>query len=147
MDRYLRAFYRVRGIKNAFDGLGLHPYSPSPKGVVHWVREARRLMRSHGDGGTPIWVTEFGWATGGLHLRRSPYRATRRQQARKLARTYRLFERRRAGLGLQSAFWFSFADYDAPGPDYWTSREGLFTLAGSPKPSWYAYAQVAGGTP
>jgi hypothetical protein len=33
--------------------------------------------------------------------------------------------------------WFSFADRDSPGPDFWIDRAG----------AWFAFARVAGGTP
>jgi hypothetical protein len=147
MTTYLNALYRVRGVKSSFDGLGIHPYSPTPRGVLHWVRVARRIMRSHGDGGTPIWVSEFGWVTGGAKFANSPVKATFAQQASKLSRTYSLFQRHAGSLGIAAALWFSYTDFDEPGTDFWTARAGLFNLDGSPKPAWSAYAQVAGGTP
>jgi hypothetical protein len=148
MVRYLNAFYRVPGVSDYFDALGIHPYSRTPKLVLHWVRVARRIMRRHGDGGTPIWVTEFGWVTGGRGFKQSPLRSTFRQQAARLTRTYKLFEANAANLGIASAIWFSYTDIDAPGgPDFWTDRAGLFRLNGQPKPSWYAFARVAGGQP
>jgi hypothetical protein len=64
MVRFLNALYRVRGARDSFDALGLAPYAVTPKRVLHWARVARRIMRRHGDGATPIWVTEFGWVTG-----------------------------------------------------------------------------------
>jgi len=147
MTTYLNALYRVHGVKSSFDALGIHPYSAKPKGVIHWVRVARRIMRRHGDGATPIWVSEFGWVTGGHRLKSSPVKATLGQQAGKLTRTYSLLERRARSLGIARALWFSYTDHDSPGPDFWTDRAGLFTLSGTPKPSWYAYARAAGGTP
>jgi hypothetical protein len=147
MVRYLNAFYRVRGVSNHFDALGIHPYARRPKLVLHWVRVARRIMRRHGDGRTPIWVTEFGWVTGGRRFGQSPLKSTFAQQAARLTRTYQLFEANASRLGIASAIWFSYTDIDAPGPDFWTDRAGLFQLNGQPKPSWYAFAHVAGGQP
>jgi hypothetical protein len=46
-----------------------------------------------------------------------------------------------------AATWFSFADRDSPGPDFWIDRAGPFRLNGRPKPAWFAFARVAGGTP
>jgi hypothetical protein len=148
MARFLTALYRVKGVKGDFDVLGLATYAPRPKRVVHWVRVARRIMRRHGDGSTPISVTEFGWVTGGAGFRSSALRSTWRQQARRLAKTYRLLARRARALGIEDAIWFSYTDHDNPGGrDLWTDRGGLFTLGGRPKPAWYAFARVAGGTP
>jgi hypothetical protein len=147
MTTYLNALYRVPGVKNSFDALGIHPDSTTPKGVLRWVRVARRIMRRHGDGATPIWVSEFGWVTGGHKLKSSPVKATLGQQASKLTRTYALFQHNAGPLGIARAIWFSYTDHDSPGPDFWTDRAGLFTLDGHPKPAWYAYARAAGGTP
>jgi hypothetical protein len=147
MTTYLNGLYRVHGVKNSFDALGIHPYSTTPKGVVHWVRVARRIMRRHGDGGTPIWVSEFGWVTGGRKIRNSPVRASFAGQASKLTTTYGLFQRRAGSLGIARALWFSYTDHATTAPAFWTDRAGLFTLDGKPKPSWYAFAQAAGGTP
>ena len=147
MDRYLNGLYRVNGVESSFDLLGIHPYSGKPKGVMHWIALARRIMRKHGDGGTPIVVSEFGWVTGGHKIQNSPVRATLGQQAGKLGATYGLLQRNAARLGIDRALWFSYTDHSSPGPDFWTDRAGLFTLSGSPKPAWYAFASAAGGTP
>jgi hypothetical protein len=111
------------------------------------VRVARRIMRKHGDGATPIWVSEFGWVTGGHKIQNSPVRASLAGQANKLTRTYGLFQRKAAGLGIARALWFSYTDHLTIGPPFWTDRAGLFTLDGKPKPAWYAFARAAGGTP
>jgi hypothetical protein len=147
MTTYLNALYRVHGVKNSFDALGIHPYSTSPKGVLHWVRVARRIMRKHGDGATPIWVSEFGWVTGGHKIQNSPVRASFAGQAKKLTRTYGLFQRKAGSLGIARALWFSYTDHNTTGPPFWTDRAGLFTLDGKPKPAWFAFARAAGGTP
>jgi polysaccharide biosynthesis protein PslG len=148
MVSYLKALYRVHGVTNYFDAIGLHPYSPTPRGVVHWVRVARRIMDRHGDGAKPIWITEFGWVTGGKRFKLSPLKSTLSEQAQRLSATYGLLERNAKALGIASALWFSFTDHNTPGgPDFWTDRAGLFRLNGTPKPAWYAFARVAGGRP
>jgi polysaccharide biosynthesis protein PslG len=149
--KYLNAMYRVPGAANAFDAIGIHPYAAQPKGVLHWVKVARRIMRRHGDAATPIWVTAFGWVTGGAGFRYTVLRTTPRQQARKLTKTYRLLSRNAGRLGIASALWFTYTDSHrlrrTTRRDYITDRMGLFTLKGRPKPSWFAFARAAGGTP
>jgi hypothetical protein len=147
MRTYLRAFYRIHNVTNYFDALGLHPYWRTPRGVLHWVRQARGIMNRHGDAATPIWVTEFGWVTGGFRVQFSPLRSTFSQQATRLTEAFSLLRANASALNIARAFWFSLTDNNPPGPDFWTNRAGLFTLAGKPKPSWYAFAQAAGGTP
>jgi polysaccharide biosynthesis protein PslG len=147
MTKFLNAMYRVPGAANSFDALGVHPYAAQPRGVVRWVQVARRIMRRHGDGATPIYVSAFGWLTGGFGIRYSPLRATPKQQAKKLTRTYRLLSRSAGRLGIASALWFTLTDHASRGPDLITDRAGLFRLNGNPRPSWFAFARVAGGSP
>jgi hypothetical protein len=148
MRTYLNALYRIHGVTNYFDAIGLHPYWRTPKGVLHWVRQARGIMNRHGDSATPIWVTEFGWVTGGVRFKFSPLKSTLQQQAQRLTTTFNLLRGNAGALNIARAFWFSYTDHDTPGgPDFWTDRAGLFRLNGRPKPSWYAFANAAGGTP
>jgi hypothetical protein len=147
LSKYLKAMYRVPGAADAFDALGIHPYAPRPAGVLRWVQVTRRIMRKNGDGATPIWVSGFGWPTAGAGFRTSVVRATLRQQARWLTETYSLFSQNRNSLGIASALWFSYTNTRRKGPDALTERAGLFRSNGSPKPSWFAFARVAGGTP
>ncbi|WP_409484486.1 glycosyl hydrolase [Arsenicicoccus dermatophilus] len=72
---WLRRFYAA-GAKGNFDALALHPYiapangSPrlQPAGTNPYrltnTPAAVQVMRENGDGGKPIWFTEFGWTTG-----------------------------------------------------------------------------------
>jgi hypothetical protein len=151
--KYLNAMYRVPGAASAFDALGVHPYAATPKGVLHWVKVTRHIMRRHGDGAKPIWVSAFGWVTGGAGYRYSPLRATFRQQAAKLTRTYALLSRNAGRLGIASAIWFTYTDAHRSKKqrvtrrDFITDRMGLFTIKFRPKPSWFAFARAAGGTP
>lgn len=150
MVSFLRKLYRVPGASSAFDALAIHPFAPNPKGVVRLVAAARRIMRSHGDGAKPIWVTSFGWVTGGRGLRTPKLRATPREQAAKLTKTYHLLSARSGALGIARALWFSYTDSvgrSASSPDFLLGRAGLFRPNGRPKPSWFAFARVAGGTP
>lgn len=148
LARFLNALYRIPGVEDSFDALGVASYGTTPKLVMRWVRVARRIMRRHRDGATPIWVTEFGWVTGGVGFRFSPLRSTLAQQARRLTKSYRLLQANAGPLGIASAIWFSYTDHDTPrSRDFWTDRAGLFTLRGRPKPAWFAFARVAGGTP
>jgi hypothetical protein len=148
LTKYLNAMYKVPGAAASFDALGVHPFAAQPKGVLHWVRVTRRIMRKHGDGGKPIWVSAFGWVTGGVGFHFTPLRTTLRQQARKLTKAYRLLGRVAPRLGIASALWFTYTDGRYPSrPTLITDRMGLFTLKLRPKPSWAAFARAAGGTP
>lgn len=146
--KFLNRLYRQRGARKTIDGVGLHPYAPRPPGVIDAVAAARKVMKRRKDGKGRIWVTEFGWAVGGLGLRGSPVKAKPKQQARRLKRTYRLLLKRR-DLRVRRAFWFSWRDFDFDpnAKEFWIYRMGLFNLAGTPRPAWKAYARIAGGAP
>jgi hypothetical protein len=148
MLSYLKALYRVPGAREAFDAVGVHPYAGKPKAVLRLVAAVRGIMRNKGDGGTPIWVTSFGWVTGGTGLKTPALRTTPRQQASKLTRTYRLLAGNAGALGIAHALWFSYTDRsNRRAPDFLLGRAGLFRLNGKPKPSWFAFTRAAGGTP
>ena len=50
-------------LRGRVDGLGIHPYSATPVGVLATVRSVRALLRSLGMPQVPLYVTEFGWTT------------------------------------------------------------------------------------
>jgi hypothetical protein len=146
---FMKALYRVPGASGSFDALGIHPFASKPKGVLRLVAAARAIMRGHGDGAKPIWVTAFGWVTGGRGLKTPALRTTRREQAAKLTKTYGLLAANASSLGIARALWFSYTDRTKSkrAPDFLLGRAGLFSFNGKAKPSWSAFARVAGGTP
>jgi hypothetical protein len=70
---FLRELY-ARGMKGHYDGLAIHPYNewrdPADMWEERWkqytlipgTRWVRETQLAHGDE-TPLWLTEFGWAT------------------------------------------------------------------------------------
>jgi polysaccharide biosynthesis protein PslG len=146
---YLRALYRVPGASSAFDALAIHPVAAKPNGVLRLIRGTRRIMRARGDGAKPIWVTSFGWVTKGRGGLETPaLRTTPREQATKLTAAFRLLAANANALGIDRALWYSLTDVSRKrAPDFFLGRAGLFTVRGAPKPSWFAFAAAAGGTP
>ena len=66
-SEFLDAVYASAGA-DAFEAIGSHPYTPQASFVDGmWLRlDALRGVRdAHGDGGTPIWITEMGIPTEG----------------------------------------------------------------------------------
>jgi polysaccharide biosynthesis protein PslG len=71
-DAYLRRLYAL-GVKGSFDVVATHPYQglgdappEHPDDGNRWwlthVPAVRKVMVENGDGGKPIWFTEFGWS-------------------------------------------------------------------------------------
>jgi hypothetical protein len=146
-SKFLRRLYKVKKVGKLFDAISVHPYGKNPAIVMKALREARKDLNLIGARRKPMWVTEFGWTTGGELWDTSPVRAGLSQQAKWVSQTYRKMRKQAKFLRLQRALYFSFSDFDPPGTDYWNARMGLFDLAGQPKPAWFAFAQRAGGTP
>src|SRR5207247_2472341 len=94
--RYAEGLYRA-GAAGSFDVLAIHPYARDAAGVVAAVAEARRLMDRHGDG-SPIWVTEVGWASSGPP---SDFTVGPQGQAERVSATLLALSERRRELGLR----------------------------------------------
>lgn len=65
------------GLRNAIDGVAIHPYAPTPDRVFANVRTARLAMRSDGLGAVPLYITELGWTTQGASPHDSASEAAR----------------------------------------------------------------------
>jgi polysaccharide biosynthesis protein PslG len=140
LQAFLNGIYRIPGASSAFDAVAIHPYATRPKGVLAATRQTRAIMNRHHDRATPIWITEFGWSTGGLRWRTSFFRAKEPAQAKFLSRTYRLLIANRARLGIERAVWHAWQDGPADTP--WTLHMGLIHYDESAKPSLAAYARL-----
>jgi hypothetical protein len=51
-------------LKGQIDGFALHPYGATADDVEQWVVHFRQALVALGEGGVPIYITEFGWQTG-----------------------------------------------------------------------------------
>ncbi|HUE28596.1 MAG TPA: hypothetical protein VMP89_17615, partial [Solirubrobacteraceae bacterium] len=51
------------GLRGQIAGVAIHPYAPTPGGVLANVRAARLAMRADGLAAVPLYVTEVGWTT------------------------------------------------------------------------------------
>jgi hypothetical protein len=139
---YISGIYKQRGAKRLFDGVAVHPYAVSPKTSLGDIKQVRRLMAKYGDARTPIWVTEIGWSTEGASA--SGLIVSPEEQAAKLSNTYRLMAAVRRRDRIAGVIWFAWRDRQ--GPDLF-DHTGLVTNRLAPKPSWVAFADLAGGTP
>jgi hypothetical protein len=122
------------------DIVAIHPYGRNPDSVMTGVRATRSAVNKYRPT-SPIWLTEFGWASSGPS---STFTVSSGTQAWYLRLTYRkLFAEPR--LGVQSAIWFNLVDQRPPSKDAWYYHTGLFTRSGAAKPSWRAMNCVTTG--
>jgi hypothetical protein len=149
MVPFLQRIYRARG-RRAFDVMAVHPYAKKPRDVITAVKKARAVMRRYHDSRKSVWVTEIGWATGGRvskHTR--AFKTSKKGQASRLGKTYRLLLRARRRYRIGMGVWFTWQDRRRfrGERDWWAIHTGLFDQIGRPKPAWRQYARVAGGNP
>jgi hypothetical protein len=141
--RFLDRFYRVPGIKRMFDFAALHPYAPTIRLVRQAIVKTRKAMKRHGDGHTPLWISEIGWgsAHGGGDLNRGLH-----GQARMLKRSFRLIKRHRRAWRIKGVIWYIWRDPGSASDCGSTFCEsaGLFRYGGSSKPAWRAFKHFTG---
>ena len=144
LPRFLDRLYRVDGVEDDFDAVALHPFAPGLDGVRAQIKLARREMKQAGDGRTPIWITELGWASDGP--REIQAVKSERGQARMLKRAFRMLRRRRGDCRIAGVNWYSLRDVapkraPCPGCPY----TGLLGRDGDPKPAWRAFKRFTTG--
>lgn len=139
---FLARMYRARNVKRFFDGVALHPYVADARAMVAQLRNLRRIMRKHGDGATPLYVTELGWgsASGPTRWQRGLY-----GQARQLDRAFSILSANRVRWRIGGVWWFTWTDEG--GSCSFCGSAGLLTAKREAKPAWYRFNQWTGGDP
>jgi hypothetical protein len=120
----LESLYAKGHIKGEFDIAALHPYTGSAGRVVKAAQLFRDVLRKHGDGRKPLWITELTWpASKG---RTEPPKGlaalptTDRGMATRLTRAYKLLKTTRV---VQRAYWYTWASS-------YTKSNGIFDFTG-----------------
>ncbi len=146
--KFLSLMYkRTPGIKADFDGVALHPYATKYQYLAPEIDQVRAALKSSGDNGVPLWITELGWSSG--HPTRAngfnSFEKGPQGQAKQLKGAFNLFRRNQGKWHIQRAYWFSLDD--APGSCNFCDGSGLFGAGFAPKPAWRAFVKFTGGTP
>jgi hypothetical protein len=106
----LDSLYAKGEIKGQFDVAALHPYTGSAGRVLKAAQLFRAVLRKHGDGTLPLWITELAWpASQGRVKPPAGLKAlptTDSGMALRLTRAYTLL--RRSGT-VQRAYWYTWA--------------------------------------
>ena len=61
---FLDALYGVAGVEADFDVGALHPYGCNLEQTRFGISKVSASMKAHGDGATPLWLTESAWGSG-----------------------------------------------------------------------------------
>jgi aryl-phospho-beta-D-glucosidase BglC (GH1 family) len=143
---YLTALYD-QGIAGSFDVLATHPYQgqsdAAPETVddgsqytLAHVQAVHQLMAQRGDGGKPIWFTEFGWSSHDNPAGTPTWQrgVTEAQQGDYLIRTLRWIATNAPYV--TNTFWYNDLDTQAGSLQY--DNYGLLRTNLSPKPAYSA---------
>lgn len=139
---FLSRLYRAGRVKRYFDGVALHPYVADAKAMGAQLTNLRRIMRRHGDGATPLYVTELGWGSdpGPTRWQRGLW-----GQANQLSKALAMLSANRLRWGVRGAWWFTWTDEG--GTCIFCTSAGLLTTSRRAKPSWYRFNEWTGGNP
>jgi polysaccharide biosynthesis protein PslG len=148
----LPALYKAHA-RRYFDAVAVHPYTHAKSDAVtaahtvDFARYTRQIMRKHGDGKKPMYITEVGLTSGAgrTHSSSDFVNTTVKGQARLVSKILTGFARARRSVGIAGVYWYSWITRDESTVqpfDY----AGLRTFAnGRPKskPALKAYQQTA----
>jgi hypothetical protein len=142
---FLRRMYAAPGARASFDVAALHPYSYTLGQLAYQVRRLRAVMRTAGDGGKPLQITELGIASASATP--TPFARGLRGQARFLRRAFGLLLAQRQRWRIAGVDWFSWEDGLRPDSSCpFCQHAGLFTRGGKAKPAWRAYRKTVAAT-
>jgi hypothetical protein len=135
---FLKRVYRKHGIRHAFDVVALHPYARDVNQMLGEVKRVRKVMAKHGDGRTPLWMTEVGW--GSSRPTRFGLTKGKHGQARVLKHAFRALKHKRHRWHIDRVLWFNYRDPKGgtKGCSFCNSA-GLLKNNLRPKPSWRAF--------
>jgi hypothetical protein len=139
---FLDRLYAVRGIKQSFDGVALHPYAASAAELRRLTEALRGVIVRNRDRRADLYLTEIGWGSK-RNPRRVAFEVGLREQARELRRAYGFLVSNRGRLNLKQVHWFSWKDMG--GSCSFCDSVGLFRQGKrfKPKPAWHALVRLA----
>ena len=144
--KYLKRLYKIKGTRQHFDAIALHPYSPNLAGIKAQIELVRKQAKKVGRGRTPIWITELGWGSAGSNGH--DLIKSRAGQKKMLRRSYNLILDRRRKWNVKRLFWFTWRDGDSDPIGVvctWCSSAGLFDSSNAPKPAFDQLRRFTGG--
>ena len=138
---FLDNLYGVAGAKADFDAAALHPYGCDLDQTRDSIVRFRAAMTGRRDGGTPLWLTEFGWGSG------APDQFCKNKgltgQRDLLASAFKMILQNRKSWNAQRIFWFLWRDAKA-GSAFAKmcsicGTGGLLSYDRTPKPAYNAF--------
>jgi len=142
--KFLKRLYGSAGVKQSFDGVALHPYSPDLNGIKKQIKKMRKALKQKKDKGTKLWLTEVGWGS----KKKGRLGVGKKKQAKLLKQSFKLLLKKRGKWKIGGALWYTWRDLSkAQAPCDWCASAGLFNTSGSKaKPAWRQYVRFTGGS-
>jgi hypothetical protein len=141
--QFLEQLYKAPGVKNAFDGIALHPYAIDSEQLEEIVEEVHEVTVKNHDR-VPLYITEMGWGSqNDFHI--DAFEHGVRGQVEELKSAYAYLLQNRNRLDLKQVYWFSWKDL--PESCAFCDSVGFFksSIRFKPKPAWRAFVQITGG--
>jgi hypothetical protein len=144
--KFLKALYRVPGIKTDFDAIALHPYAFHVDVLEELTEEVREVVLENHDPAAGLYVTEMGWGS-----QNDPNVVAFEQgiqgQARELRKAYGYLIANRNRLNLKGTYWYSWKDNLEYTACSFCDSVGLFRAGPRfhPKPAWRVFVALTGG--
>ena len=145
---FLDALYGVAGVKADFDVAALHPYGCNLDQTRTGIARFSASMKSHADGLTPLWLTEFAWGSG------APDQFCKNKgltgQRDLLVSSFNLILQNRKNWNVQRLFWFLWRDAE-PGSIFAgycsiCGSAGLLRYDRTPKPAYTSFRNYTAET-
>jgi polysaccharide biosynthesis protein PslG len=131
---YIAQLYRIRGVRDLFDVVAVHPYTRLPNGVLQILTNVRQVMNAAGDAHKPIIADEVGWnSSRGKSPNHFGIETTESGQANNLGKLLPMLAANRKRLDLIGFDYYDWAGADdTGGPEFdfaglFQYRNGQFT--------------------
>jgi hypothetical protein len=147
LPQFLSRLYRFAGVRDLFDDIAIHPYSPDLDGIKFQLEEARKLLRKR-DKSARVMLTEIGWGSERAGKKKTSLSKGVKGQKSLLRSSFRFLTARRARYKIDGIYWFSWRDVpsSAAGACLLCASFGLLTTSGATKPSYGAFVRFTGGS-
>lgn len=129
------------GLSGHIDGVGVHPYGPTPAAVFDRVREFRRALAGLGAGATPLYLTEYGWQDSRRAVR---YYASPTLKADFITSSVLGLERSQCGVAAILLYTWTTLELNPASVDDWF---GLYAPRGGERPASLALGALLGEDP
>jgi hypothetical protein len=108
----LQRIYKVRGARDQFDMVAIHPYTKEPQGVITILGYVRKVMNQNGDTAKPILADEISWPSSvgkTNHNTGYDFASTESGQAQKIKQVLPMLVANRKKLGIGGFYYYDWA--------------------------------------